>query len=311
MRIGGHFEKIQFDVTKIGNHDIILGLPWMEQHNPNINWGTKQLQFDNCTDCFQAFKGAVSLREVSATSEERLGYQETDPLMKDIPSAYDKFGALFREERGLEALPKHQDYDHRIELAEGTKPIFQPLREYSASDLMTIKQYIDENLAKGFIRESKSPWGSNVLFAEKKDGGRRMCIDYRRLNDATKKDRYALPLAKELRDRLTGAKIFTQLDLRGAYNLIRMAEGEEEKTAFRTRFGHYEYTVMPFGLTNAPATFQRLINNILRQYLGVTCICYLDDILVNSKIEEQHVKLSSRSWKPLSCSLNQRSVTST
>ena len=110
------------------------------------------------------------------------------------------------------------------------------------------------------------------------------------MNDATKKDRYALPLAKELRDRLTGAKIFTQLDLRGAYNLVKIAKGEEEKTAFRTRFSHYEYTVMPFELTNTPATFQRLINNVLRPYLDVTYICYLDDILVYSKNKEQHVK---------------------
>jgi hypothetical protein len=290
MGIGGHSEYIQFDVTKIGKHDIILGLPWMELHDPSIDWKTRQLKFDNCPDCFKDEITAVGPREVGATSKEGLGHQEKGPLMKDIPSAYHRFEALFKEELGIEALPEHQDYDHRIELAEGTQPIFQPLREYSATDLMTIKQYIDENLTKGFIRESRSPWGSNVLFAEKKDGGRRMCIDYRRLNEATKKDRYALPLAKELRDRLSGAKIFTQLDLRGAYNLVRMAKGEEEKTAFRTRFGHYEYTVMPFGLTNAPATFQRLINNILRQYLDVTCICYLDDILVYSKTEEQHVK---------------------
>ena len=117
-----------------------------------------------------------------------------------------------------------------------------------------------------------------------------MCIDYRQLNNLTKKDRYILLLAKELRDRLIRAEIFTQLDLRGAYNLVRIAKGKEEKIAFRTRYGHYEYTVMPFGLTNAPATFQRLINNVLRPYLDVCYICYLDDILVYSKNEGQYVK---------------------
>jgi hypothetical protein len=113
-------------------------------------------------------------------------------------------------------------------------------------------------------------------------------VDYRKLNAITIKDRYALPLVTELRDRLKGAKIFTKLDLQGAYNLIRIKEGEEWKTAFRTRYGHFEYTVMPFGLTNAPATCMRLMNETLYAYLDVFVVCYLDDILVYSNEEEQH-----------------------
>jgi hypothetical protein len=290
MGIGGHWERITFDVTDIGRHDIILGLPWIREHNPEIDWASEQLKFTRCS-CKKDALTAKSPREVGTTSKEReLGHQSPGPLTKTMPSAYRDFEQLFKEELGKEALPKHQSWDHRIPLAEGATPSFQPLRQLSENDLRTLKEYIDVNLKKGYIRESTSPWGSPVLFANKKDGGKRLCIDYRKLNDLTKKDRYALPLADELRDRLRGAKIFTQLDLRGAYNLIRMAPGEEEKTAFRTRYGHYEYTVMPFGLTNAPATFQRLINNVLRPYLDQSCICYLDDILVYSKGEEQHVK---------------------
>ena len=137
-------------------------------------------------------------------------------------------------------------------------------------------------MAKGFIRKSESPAGFPILFVPEKDGKLRLCVDYRRLNDITVKNRYLLPNISELQDRLSGAKFFTALDLRGAYNLIRMKKGEEWKTAFRTRYSHYEYMVMPFGLTNAPAVCQALINNVLWEHLDITVVAYLDDILVYS-----------------------------
>jgi hypothetical protein len=122
-----------------------------------------------------------------------------------------------------------------------------------AKELQELDKYLKENLAKGFIRESESSAGFPILFVRKKDGSMRLCVNYRNLNKITIKNRYPLPNISELQDRLSGAKFFTALDLRGAYNLIRMKKGEEWKTAFRTRYGLYEYTVMPFGLTNAPA----------------------------------------------------------
>jgi Reverse transcriptase (RNA-dependent DNA polymerase)/RNase H-like domain found in reverse transcriptase len=197
---------------------------------------------------------------------------------------------LFREETGIEALPQHGQWDHEIPLEEGEEPPFSPIYQMSEADLGTLREYIDENLKKGFIRPSNSPAGSPVLFVPKKDGKKRLCVDYRKLNAITVKDRYALPLADELRDRLSGAKVFTKLDLRGAYNLIRMKKGEEWKTAFRCRYGHFEYQVMPFGLTNAPATCMRMINATLGEYLDRICIAYLDDILVYSKTAKQHVE---------------------
>ena len=124
------------------------------------------------------------------------------------------------------------------------------------------------------------------MFVPKKDGTDRLCVDYRQLNDITVKNRYPLPNIAELTDRLSRAKIFTALDLRDGYHLIRIKKGEEWKTAFRTRYGHFEYTVMPFGLTNAPATFQELINNVLRPYLDIFVIAYLDDILIYLENEE-------------------------
>ncbi|XP_041423615.1 protein cordon-bleu [Xenopus laevis] len=150
------------------------------------------------------------------------------------------------------------------------------------------KVQIQENLQRGFIRPSTSPAGAGFFFVEKKDGGLRPCIDYRGLNKITVKNRYLLPLIAELFDQLKGAKIFSKLDLRGAYNLIRIREGDEWKTAFNTRDGHYEYLVMPFGLCNAPAFFQEFVNDVFRDLLGRFVVVYLDDILIFSKDLESH-----------------------
>ena len=153
-----------------------------------------------------------------------------------------------------------------------SKPVrrqhLDPSTHYQRQELKVLRGYLDENLKKGFIRESKSPAGYPILFAPKKDGSLRLCVDYRKLNDITIKNRYPLPNIGELQDRLGRAKIFTKLDLRGAYNLIRMKEGEEWKTAFRTRYGHYEYLVMPFGphqrTSNLPSTNQQCCTSTLR-----------------------------------------------
>ena len=145
-------------------------------------------------------------------------------------------------------------------------------------------------MAKGFIRKSKSEFSHGVLFAPKKDGSLRPCIDFRPLNDLTVKWRYPLPRIDDTQDRLLGAQFFTALDIRDAYYRVRMAPGHEKYTAFKTRFGLFEYTVMPFGLTNAPASFQELINDTLREYLDDFVVAYLDDVLIFSKTYKEHVQ---------------------
>jgi hypothetical protein len=160
----------------------------------------------------------------------------------------------------------------------------------SLIELRALKDYLEENLSKGYIRASSSSAASPVLFARKPDRGIKFCVDYRALSDLTVKNRYPLPLIDESLQRLQGAKKFTRLDLRGYYNLIRIKEGDEWKTAFRTRYGLFQYLVMPFGLTNAPATGQQFINDILREYLDVFVVVYLDDILIYSQKEEDHVE---------------------
>jgi hypothetical protein len=129
-------------------------------------------------------------------------------------------------------------------------------------ELKELKVQFEELLAKGYIKPSKSPYGAPVLFVHKKDETLRMCVDYRALNKVTVKNRYPLPRIDDLFDQLSGAKVFSKIDLRSGYNQIRIAQGDEEKTAYRIRYGSYEFLVMPFGLTNAPTTFCTLMNDI-------------------------------------------------
>jgi hypothetical protein len=157
-------------------------------------------------------------------------------------------------------------------------------------ELKVLKEYIDDNLAKGFIKPSTSPIGSLVLFVPKKDSSLQLCVDYRALNNITIKDRYALLLINKLYNRFQGAKIFSKLDLQGVYNLIRIKAREEWKTAFRTCYSLFEYQVMPFGLTNTPTSIQRLMNNTLHKYLDIFVIVYLDNVLVYLTSEEEHIR---------------------
>lgn len=206
-----------------------------------------------------------------------------------IPEEYREFQDVFTAPADG-VLPKHGPFDHEINTMEGTEPTFKPIYQLSQKESDTLKEYIDENLKKGYIRASKSSAGYPIIFVPKKDGSLRLCVDYRHLNSITIKDRHPLPLIHEMQDRIGGAKYFSKYDITNAYHRIRIKPGHEWKTAFRTKFGHYEYKVMPFGLTNAPATFQRFIFKALEEYLDIFVVAYLDDILVFSKTLEEHVK---------------------
>jgi hypothetical protein len=204
-----------------------------------------------------------------------------------IPSTYREFLDIFSKKKA-ETLPPHRSTDHAIDLETGTKLPYGRMYSLSETELKTLKAYIETNLANGFIQRSSSPAALPILFVKKKDGSLRLCVDYRALNQASVKNRYPLPLISEILERVGKAKIFTKLDLRGAYNLIRIKEGDEFKTAFRTRYGQFEYRVMPFGLTNAPATFQAYMDDCLRPYMDEFVVCYLDDILIYSEDPVQH-----------------------
>src|SRR4051812_9978879 len=145
-------------------------------------------------------------------------------------------------------------------------------------------------LRKGLIRPSALPWGSPVIFVDKRDGTTRPCVDYRRLNDATIKNKYRLPKIEDLFDQMNGARVFSKIDLRSGYHQLKVRESDIPKTAFRTRYGHYEYTVMSFGLTNAPAYFMNLMNKVFMDYLDKFVVVFIDDVLIYSKTKEGHAE---------------------
>ncbi|KAK3575165.1 hypothetical protein QTP86_020927, partial [Hemibagrus guttatus] len=165
-------------------------------------------------------------------------------------------------------LPPHRPWDCTIDLLPNAMPPKSKVYPLSRPETQAMEDYIEEALSSGFIRPSTSPAAAGFFFVEKKDGGLRPSIDYRGLNNFTVKFRYRLPLVPAALEQLREAKIYTKLDLRNAYNLIRIKEGDEWKTAFLTTRGHYEYRVMPYGLANAPAVFQSFINEIFRDIMN-------------------------------------------
>ena len=195
----------------------------------------------------------------------RLTARSIGELKHELPLEYHGLIQAF-EEVECNKLPEHGPHDHEINTGDKAPP-FLPIYNLSQDRLDVLKHYLEEMLRKGWIRYSKSSAGAPIIFIPKPDGTLRLCVDYRALNSMTVKDRYPLPLIGEILDRLSGAQMFTKLDLRDAYHRIRIKEGHEWKTAFRTRYGLFEYLlVMPFGLSNAPATFQAHINNILANW---------------------------------------------
>jgi hypothetical protein len=194
-------------------------------------------------------------------------------------------------------LPPRKQVDHAIEVILGVAPFAKAPYRMNHEELKELKAQLEELLAKGYIKPSKSPYGAPILFVHKKDGTLRMCVDYRALNKVMMKNRYPLPRIDDLFNRLSGAKVFNRIDLRFGYYQIRIAEGDEEKTTCHTRYGSYEFLVMPFGLTNAPATFCTLMNDIFRKWFDDFVVVYIDDILVyNGSIEEhaEHLRKVSQ-----------------
>lgn len=185
-------------------------------------------------------------------------------------------------------LPPERAVTHNIDLYPGSKPVCKPIYRMSEAEPQELKQQLASMLDAGFIRPSTSPYGSPVLLVKKKGGTFRLVVDYRLLNLQTIKNAYPLPRIDDLLDRLHDAKYMTAIDLAQGYHQVRVAEQDIYKTAFRTRFGSYEYLVMPFGLCNAPATFQRLMNDIFSDMLGEQVLVYLDDTLVWAPTPEEH-----------------------
>ncbi|KAJ1571010.1 hypothetical protein NDA11_006716 [Ustilago hordei] len=321
VSIGTHnLGVVEASVADTADYDLILGFTELQRLKPTIQWDTGQLEFKTQEQDRPprrppeaARAGDLTMRrptlhgfmllEEPPSSLPAFGFVptgadkgvemevEVDKVVTaaDIPKPYQHLRDVF-DEVEADKLPHHTEHDLHLELIEGGKPPQGPLYLKGPKEMSELRRYLDENLEKGFIRPSKSPARSPVLFVPKKDGGLRLCVDYRGLNEITVKNRAPLPLIEEQLFLLRKARIYTKLDLRAAYNLIRIAKGDEWKTAFGTQLGLYEYLVMPFGLANAPAHFQSFINDIFRDIIGIYVVVYLDDFLIFSDTEEAHVK---------------------
>ena len=181
-------------------------------------------------------------------------------------------------------LPPAKEIDHEIEIFLESESLSKRPYKMSLPEAIELKEKLRQLLEQGFIRPSNSPWGAPILFQKKKDGSLRLCIDDRGLNQVTVKNKYPIPRIDELLDRLHGSKVFTNIDLRSRYYQIRIKDFDIPRTAFNTRYGHYEFTVMSFGLTNAPTTFNRLMQEIFHPYLDEFVLFFFDDILVYSRV---------------------------
>ncbi|GJU10813.1 putative reverse transcriptase domain-containing protein [Tanacetum coccineum] len=215
---------------------------------------------------------------------ETLIVQEKKRL-EDVPIVRD-FPEVFPED--LPGLPPTRQVEFQIDLIPGAAPVARAPYRLAPSEMKELSEQLKELSCKGFIRPSSSPWGAPVLFVKKKDGSFRMCIDYRELNKLTVKNRYPLPRIDDLFDQLQGSSVYSKIDLRSGYHQLRVREEDIPKTAFRTRYGYYEFQVMPFGLTNAPAVFIDLMNRVCKPYLDKFVIVFIDDILIYSKNKQEH-----------------------
>uniref|UniRef100_A0A8C5C6Y7 Gypsy retrotransposon integrase-like protein 1 n=1 Tax=Gadus morhua TaxID=8049 RepID=A0A8C5C6Y7_GADMO len=279
---GNHTESITFHLIDAAQQPVILGFPWLVKHNPHIDWRTGSiLQWSE--HCHAVCLKSALLPAFNTSSSNELSD------LSGVPSEYLDLKEVFNKVRAT-SLPPHHPYDCAIDLLPGSSPPRGRLFSLAAPETKVMDEYINNPLAAGIIRPSSSPAGAGFFFVDKKDKSLRPCIDYRGLNDVTIKDRYPLPLISSAFELLQGSSVFTKLDLRNAYHLVRIREGDEWKTAFNTPRGHYEYLVMPFGLTNAPAIFQALVNDVLRDFLNVFVFVYIDDILIFSKSEQEHVQ---------------------
>ncbi|KAG5718731.1 hypothetical protein E4T56_gene2681 [Termitomyces sp. T112] len=237
------------------------------------------------------------LQIMPALLEEHLHVETTLPecktegqiLCEVVLPEYHEFADMFSK-GSVKELPPHCSYDHKIDLKEGTSPLFGKIYNMSKIELQALKEYLDDMLGKGFICLSISAASALVLFAKKKDRSLRLCVDYWGLNKVIKKNQYPLPLIGDLVDHLCSAKIYTKIDLCSGYNNIQIAPGHEWKTAFCTCYGLFEYLVMPFGMTNSPATFQYFINNIFHDMNDVFVIVYLENILIYSNLPKEHLE---------------------
>ena len=280
---GNHVETIQFLVFYTPpTTPLVLGRPWLDKHDPHVSWSTGRIlgwSMACHANCLRSASSPPSGAKPSLSP----------PILTGIPPSYLDLAPVFNKESALSrSLPPYRPYDWAIDFLPGAPLPVRWLYNLSIPEKEEMCNCITESLASGIIRPSSSPVAAGFFFVAKKDGSLRSCIDYRQLNTITVKNKYPIPLLCSTFEPLTKGTIFTKLDLRNAYHLVRIRERDEWKTGFNTHLGHFEYLVMPFGLTNAPAVFQTLVNDVLRGFINVFVVVYLDVILIFSWTPKQH-----------------------
>ncbi|GJU72632.1 putative reverse transcriptase domain-containing protein [Tanacetum coccineum] len=279
LEIEGHVFDIDLIPFGHGNIDVIIGMDWLSNHKAEIICHKKVVRIP-------LLDGKV-LRVLGEKPKENMrqlkSAKVSDKKQEEIVVVRD-FSVVFPDD--LSGLPPLRE----IELIPRATLIAKSPYCLAPSELEELSRQLKELQDKGFIQPSSSPWGEPVLFVKKKDGSFRMCIDYRELNKLTVKNHYTLPRIDDLFDQLQGSQFFSKIDLRSGYHQLRVHEDDIPKTAFRTRYRHFEFIVMPFGLTNAPTVFMDLMNRVCRPYLDKFVIVFIDDILIYSKTREKHVK---------------------
>ncbi|GJX26611.1 putative reverse transcriptase domain-containing protein [Tanacetum coccineum] len=308
LNLLNHPFNIDLMPVELGSFDVIIGMDWLAKYHAVIVCAEKivripfgdeilivrgdgssnkhgtRLNIISCTKAQEYLtKGChVFLANITTTKDED---KSKEKRLEDVP-VVQEFPEVFPED--LPGIPPTRQVEFRIDLVPGATPVARAPYRLAPSEMKELAEQLQELTDKGFIRPSSSPWGAPVLFVKKKDGSFRMCIDYRELNKLTVKNRYPLPRIDDLFDQLQGSSIYSKIDLRSGYHQLRVREEDIPKTAFRTRYGHYEFQVMSFGLTNAPAVFMDLMNRVCKPYLDKFVIVFIDDILIYSKSKKEH-----------------------
>lgn len=301
VRVKDKDTSVNLVVLDTLDFDVILGMDWLSPCHASVDCYHKLVRFDfpgEPSFSIQGDRSNAPTNLISVISARRLlrqgciGYlavvKDSQAKIGDVTqvSVVKEFVDVFPEE--LPGLPPEREVEFCIDLIPDTRPISIPPYRMAPAELKELKDQLEDLLDKGFIRPSVSPWGAPVLFVKKKDGSLRLCIDYRQLNKVTVKNKYPLPRIDDLFDQLQGAQCFSKIDLRSGYHQLRIRNEDIPKTAFRTRYGHYEFLVMSFGLTNAPAAFMDLMNRVFKPYLDKFVVVFIDDILIYSKSREEH-----------------------
>jgi len=307
---------MRMDICDLGKTEVILGMPWLAAHNPEINWETGEVKMTRCPPlCGRKRKGKEKVRMTATEKEEKIvcwaiddkedwgREEEIEEDHRKIKEMVSKKFLKWRKVFGKvesERMLTRKIWDHAIDLKETFKLRKGKIDPLSKNEREEVQNFVEDQLRKGYIRPSKSPQMSPVFFIGKKDGSKRIVMDYQSLNSQTVKNNYPLPLITELIDNMGNKKVFTKMDLRWGFNNIRIKEEDEWKGVFTTYIGSFEPTVMFFGITNLPATFQTMMNEILRDLINEGKVAaFVDDVLVETKTEEGYDEIVEEILKRL------------